>query len=161
MPDLVRRVYVESEGLPLFVAEYLAALRAGGDPDEEPLPTQVRSVLDARLGGLGDVARQVLGAAAAIGRSFDLYTVRQASGRSDEETVSALEELVAQGVVREASGPEPVYDFSHQKLRALVYEQTSLARRRLLHGRAAAALSRGRPGAESAALVAAHLRTGG
>jgi DNA-binding SARP family transcriptional activator/predicted ATPase len=161
VPDLVRRVYVESEGLPLFVAEYLAALRAGGDPAEELLPTEVRSVLDARLGGLGDVARQVLGAAAAIGRSFDLYTLRQASGRSDEETVAALEELVAQGVVREASGPEPTYDFSHQKLRALVYEQTSLARRRLLHGRAAAALSRRRPGEESAALVASHLRLAG
>ena len=38
VPDLVRRVYVESEGLPLFVAEYLAALRAGGGPDEERLP---------------------------------------------------------------------------------------------------------------------------
>ena len=50
VPDLVRRVYVESEGLPLFVAEYLAALRAGGGPAEELLPTQVRSVLDARLG---------------------------------------------------------------------------------------------------------------
>ena len=161
VPDLVRRVYVESEGLPLFVAEYLAALRAGGDPAEEALPTEVRSVLDARLGGLGDMARQVLGAAAAIGRSFDLDTLRQASGRSDEETVGALEELVAQGVVREAPGPEPSYDFSHQKLRALVYEQTSLARRRLLHGRAAAALSRRRPGEANAALVAAHLRLAG
>ena len=40
VPDLVRRVYVESEGLPLFVAEYLAALRAGGDPAEESLPTR-------------------------------------------------------------------------------------------------------------------------
>jgi DNA-binding SARP family transcriptional activator len=160
-PDLAQRVYVESEGLPLFVAEYLAALRAGGDPGEETLPTEVRNVLDARLGGLGDVPRQVLGAAAVIGRSFDLDTVRQASGRSDQETVEALEELVAHGVVRESPGPEPTYDFSHQKLRTLVYEQTSLARRRLLHGRAAAALSRRRPGEESAALVASHLRLAG
>src|SRR2546422_2296936 len=125
------------------------------------LPTQVRSVLDARLAGLGDTARQVLGAAAAIGRSFDLDTVRQASGRSDEETVDALEELVAHGVVREIPGPEPEYDFSHQKLRELVYDQTSLARRRLLHARVAAALSRRRPGEEVAALVAAHLRLTG
>jgi predicted ATPase len=161
VPELARRVYVESEGLPLFVAEYLAALRAGSDPGGDLLPREVRSVLDARLGGLGDVARQVLGAAAAIGRSFDLDTVRQASGRSDEETVGALEELVAQGVVREAPGPEPAYDFSHQKLRSLVYEQTGLARRRLLHGRVAGALSRRRPGAEGAAMVAAHLRLAG
>jgi DNA-binding SARP family transcriptional activator/predicted ATPase len=160
-PDLARRVYVESEGLPLFVAEYLAVLRAGSDPAAEMLPTQVRSVLDARMAGLGDTARQVLGAGAAIGRSFDLDTVRQASGRSDEETVDALEELVAHGVVREVPGPEPEYDFSHQKLRELVYDQTSLARRRLLHARVAAALSRRRPGEEVAALVAAHLRLAG
>ena len=37
-----------------------------------------------------------------------------------------------------------VYDFSHEKLRELVYEQTSLARRRLLHRRVAEALSRRR-----------------
>ena len=158
--ELARRVYLESEGLPLFVAEYLAALHAGGARAEEALLPEVRGLLEARLGGLGDVARQVLGAAAAIGRSFDLDIVRQASGRTDDEAVAALEELVSHGVVREVPGDEPIYDFSHQKLRALVYEQTGLARRRLVHGRVAAALS-GRPGGESAALVAQHLRLAG
>ena len=160
-PGSSARVYLESEGLPLFVAEYLAALRRGRRRRaQDAAAPEVRGLLEARLGGLGDVARQVLGAAAAIGRSFDLDTVRQASGRSDEETVGALEELVAHGVVREVPGAEPGYDFSHQKLRALVYEQTGLARRRLLHGRVAAAMS-ARPGGESAALVAQHLRLAG
>jgi DNA-binding SARP family transcriptional activator len=159
-PELERRVYLESEGLPLFVAEYLAALGTGGEGAREQLPREVRGLLEARLGVLGDVARQVLGAAATIGRSFDLDTVRQASGRSDEETVGALEELVAHGVVREVPGAEPRYDFSHQKLRALVYDQTGLARRRLLHGRVAAAMST-HSGAESTALVAQHLRLAG
>ena len=54
--DLERRVYLESEGLPLFVAEYLAALNAGYGRTEETLPSEVRGLLDARLGGLGDVA---------------------------------------------------------------------------------------------------------
>jgi predicted ATPase len=158
--QLARRVYLESEGLPLFVAEYLAVLHSGGERVEEALPAEVRGVLDARLGGLGDVARQVLGAAAVLGRSFDLDGARHASGRTDEETVAALEELVSQGVVKEVSGAEPVYDFTHQQLRARVYDQTSLARRRLLHGRVAAALST-RPGRENAALVAQHLRLSG
>jgi DNA-binding SARP family transcriptional activator/predicted ATPase len=160
-PDLEQRVYLESEGLPLFVAEYLAALHTGYGRAEETLPPQVRGLLDARLGGLGDVARQVLGAAAVIGRSFDLDTVRQASGRSDEETVAALEELVGQGLVREVAGSEPAYDFSHQKLRARVYEQAGMARRRLLHGRVAAALSGRRLDDDDAALVAQHLRLAG
>jgi len=159
--DPERRVHLESEGLPLFVAEYLAVLRAGDERTGEALPPGVRGLLDARLAGLGDVARQLLGAAAAVGRSFDLETVQQASGRSDEETVGALEELVANGVVREVPGPEPVYDFSHQKLRELVYEHTGLARRRLLHARVAAALSSGRADGKGAALVAQHLRLAG
>ena len=155
--ELQQRVFLESEGLPLFVAEYLAAVHTG----YETLPPEVRDVLDARLAALGDVARQVLGAAAAIGRSFDLDTVREASGRSDEETVAALEELAGQGLVREGPGPEPVYDFAHQKLRERVYEQTGLARRRLLHRRVAAALSQRRAGGETVALVAQHLRLAG
>ena len=145
-PGIERRVYLESEGLPLFVAEYIAALRAEGDPAELALSPEARDLLDARLRPVSDVAAQVLGAAAAIGRSFDLETVREASGRSDEETVGALDELVGHGLVREVPGPEPVYDFSHQKLRGLAYDRTSLARRQLLHRRIATALSRGLAG---------------
>ena len=108
-------------------------------------PREVRSLLGARLAGLGAVAQQVLGAAAVIGRSFGLDTVREASGRGDEEAVSG-----ARGAGRAAAScascpaPEPAYDFSHQKLRALVYEEIGLARRRLLHRRVADALSRAR-----------------
>jgi len=161
VPELQRRVYLESEGLPLFVAEYLAALRADGEFAGQALSPQLRGLLDGRLAGLDDAARQVLGAAAAIGRSFDLDTLRHTSGRSDEEAVVALEQLVGQGVVREVPGAEPVYDFSHQKLRALVYEQTGRARRRLLHGRVAAAFAGRRPQDENAGLVAQHLRLAG
>ena len=160
-PDLGQRVYLESEGLPLFVDEYLAALHAGFEGAGETLPGEVRSLLDARLAGLGDMPRQVLGAAAVIGRSFDLDSVQHASGRSDEETVAALEVLVGQGLVREVPGPDPVYDFSHQQLRARVYEKTGRARRRLLHARVAAALLGPRTDGESAALVAQHLRLAG
>jgi DNA-binding SARP family transcriptional activator len=160
-PALARRMYMESEGLPLFVAEYLAALGAGGESgEEEALVPEMWGLLESRLGGVSDVARQVLGAAAAIGRSFDLDVLRQASGRTDEEAVAALEELVSHGVVREVSGDEPRYDFSHQKLRSLVYEQTGPARRQLLHARVATAMSR-RAGGEGPALVAQHLRMAG
>jgi tetratricopeptide (TPR) repeat protein len=107
------------------------------------------------------MARQLVETAAVIGRSFRLDAVRTASGRSDEETVDGIEELVARGLVRELPGPEPSYDFTHDKLRALVYEEIGLARRRLLHGRVAGALGRAAPGPEGAALVAQHLRLAG
>ena len=48
-PGLQERVYLESEGLPLFVAEYLAARDAGDEGPERTLPDEMRGLLDARL----------------------------------------------------------------------------------------------------------------
>ena len=113
------------------------------------MPRSVHALLRERLASVGETATQVLSAAAVIGRSFDLATVRAASGRSEEETVDALEESMRRGIVREVpgvAGPSVTYDFVHGRMRDVAYEATSLARRRLLHRRAAAAIrpSRGR-----------------
>jgi DNA-binding SARP family transcriptional activator/tetratricopeptide (TPR) repeat protein len=125
-----------SEGLPLFVVEALLA----GDGAEPRLATAARSVkalLRERLASVGETAAQVLAAAAVIGRSFDLALVRGTSGRSDDEAVGAVEELVRRGIVRELDPAGTSYDFAHASFRDAAYEATSLARRRLLHGRAA------------------------
>jgi DNA-binding SARP family transcriptional activator len=148
-PDgLGRRLYDETEGLPLFLGEYLAAITSGALSAEDQawsVPGGVRDLLHGRLGAVGETGWQLLGAAAVIGRSFDFDTVREASGRSEEEAVAALEELTGQGLVEEVKGGGEravAYDFGHEKLRTLVYEETSLARRRLLHRRVAQALVR-------------------
>src|SRR5205823_10814329 len=149
---LVDRLYGETEGLPFFLLEYLNAMAKGqlatGDGDVDwSLPGGVRDLLQSRLSGVSEIGWQLLNTAAVIGRSFDYDTLREASGRSEEETVSALEALIDQGLVEEvqqsASDYALTYDFSHEKLRALVYEETSLARRRLLHRRVAEVLVNG------------------
>ena len=83
----------------------------------------------------------------------DPDAVRDASGRSDEEVVVALEELLARGVLVEAD--DETLDFRHEQERLLVQEGTTLARRRLLHRRVAAALG-GRGRRELHATVIAH-----
>ena len=159
------RLSDETEGLPLFLTEYLTAVEKGElDVGDEAwtLPGGVQDLLRTRLLTVGETAGQVLAAAAVVGRSFDFDTVRAASGRSEEETLTALEELTSRGLIREvdsALGGPPAYDFDHDKLRTLVYEETSLARKRLLHRRAAAALSgqaRGREADSLAGQIARH-----
>ncbi|MBA2464421.1 MAG: AAA family ATPase [Nocardioidaceae bacterium] len=129
--ELVHRLWEKTEGVPLFLVEYLRTLDEEG---EWVLPSGARELLLTRLGPLTETARQTLSAAAVIGRSFDTDAVRLVSGRTEDETVTSLEELVGRGLLREGSFD---YDFGHGLVRALVYEETSLARRRLLHGRAA------------------------
>jgi DNA-binding SARP family transcriptional activator len=163
------RLYQESEGLPLFVVEYLKAFHAGqAQAGDWTQPQGVQSLLLARLAAVDEAGQQLLAAAAVIGRSFDYETLRAASGRSEEETVDCLEQLVRQGLVREAgpSGRAGDYDFSHEQLRTLVYAETGLARRRLLHRRVAEALMRQQPRSVQAAGAAAgqiahHWQMGG
>lgn len=150
---LSQKLYQETEGLPFFVVEYLAALPANREqvaPEEWGMPYSVRDLLRSRLVQIDETGWQLLQAAAVIGRSFDFDTLRATSGRAEDETISTLEALINRGLIREiqfaAQGisPEssrpPGYDFSHEKLREFVYGETSLARKRLLHLRAAEAL---------------------
>jgi len=142
------RVYRESEGLPLFVAELLA-------PGAQTQSGGVRAVFEARLDAVGETAAQVLSAAALIGRTFDADTLRIASGRSEEEVAGALDELGARGLIRER---DLAYDFGHERLREVAEDRIGLARRRLLHRRIAQALAESH---RDPALVARHLEAAG
>ena len=172
--DITDRLYRETEGLPYFVVEYLAAL--GEAPDSWAMPQSVRDLLAARLSAVDEAGLQILQTAAVIGRSFDYATLLEASGRSEEEVIAGLERLLAAGLIREVSGdgPQPEaagkpmgelqYDFTHSQLRSLVYEGINLARRRLLHRRVAAALlprARGPQGEALTPLIAGHFHLGG
>jgi DNA-binding SARP family transcriptional activator/predicted ATPase len=146
-------VFDETEGLPLFVVEYLAAV--GGAAQGGDLPGGVRELLAARLDGIGEAATQLLTAAAVIGRSFDVDVLRAAAGRGEDETAAGLDELTRRGLlVERATG----YEFSHDKLLTVAYKRTGLARRRLLHRRVAEGLAarHGDP-----ALTARHLLAAG
>ncbi len=167
---LEARLYQETEGLPFFLVEYLTILAKDGEAAgvDWSMPGGVRGLLQSRLAGVSETGWQLLTTAAVIGRSFDFDTLRAASGRSDEEIVTALEALIEQGLVAEVQGNGErglTYDFSHEKLRTLVYEETSLARRRLLHRRVAEALvSRARGRLDLGALagqIAHHYRLTG
>jgi predicted ATPase len=133
------QLYQESEGLPFIALEYLNAMDPS-QPDWQ-LPGGVRALLHTRLQAPGETARQLLTAAAVIGRSFDFATLQVVSGRSEWETITGLEELLQLGLIRERGSS--LYDFSHDKLRAVAYEESSTARRRLLHLRAGEAMASG------------------
>jgi len=162
-PSVMERLFEETEGTPFLLVEYLAALEQGTLKPNAPewrLPGGARDVLRARLSALGETAWQLLTTAAVIGRSFDGEIARMVSGRGEDETVQALEELLAHGVIveRRADGDSDLYDFSHALLRELVYDETHQARRRLLHRRIAEAMagrvaSRGTAGATPVAGV--------
>ena len=124
-------IFRDSEGLAVFVAELLRP----GRPEQPS--GGVREAIEARLDAASEVAAQVLGAAALIGRTFDPGTIQAASGRPEDEVALALEELVARGLI---NAREDAYEFGHERLRALAEERLGPARRRALHRRIGDAL---------------------
>lgn len=139
-------LYRETEGLPFFVAEYLRAMERQGEGSAGDMPPSIRQAIEARLNALSGTGKQLLSTAAVIGRSFEYETLRMVSGRSAEETVAGIEELVGAGSIHEFRPSSlrlgPSYDFVHEKLREVALENTTQARQRLLHARTAVALTR-------------------
>ena len=159
---LAARLFQETEGVPFFIVQYLEAVSEGAAGEESwNLPSSVADLLRARVARLGEAERQIVTAAAVIGRSFAFDVLRQASGRSEEEAISAVENLVRHGLFQPLAqgdgGTELDYDFGHEKLRTFVYEETSLPRRRLLHRRVGEALARGARGHRERGAVAGQI----
>ena len=132
------RLHSETRGNPLFIIE---SVRSGvEDPEGRSSNTSlVNAVITSRLARLSPAAYEVAGLAAAVGRSFT-FDLLQRSGDRDEDTLAtALDELWRRRIIVSLEGQ--TYDFSHDRLREVAYEELSPIRRRHLHRRLARALS--------------------
>jgi DNA-binding SARP family transcriptional activator len=140
--DFSARLFAETEGLPFLVTAYLqtSPLETADADALWAMPPTVRDLFESRLAMVQETEKQILQTAAVIGRPCGFPLLQAASGRSDEETIDALETALAHHLLVEQD-PELGYDFSHHKLRDLVIDDMSLARKRLLHRRVAKILA--------------------
>lgn len=167
-----------TEGNPFFVTEVVRLLTSEGalsDPESEAwrlVPEVVGDVVRQRLDALPSTAREVLGAAAVLGRTFPAHLLAReelgvAAGSSDrpddpQDVVDgAMEAGLVLGLV-EPAGPGH-FRFSHAVVRDAVYQSVPAPARARLHATAAALLERlyaGQWDARSAEL-AEHYRLAG
>ena len=176
-PVDVDLLLAETHGLPMLVREYVEALRSadapgasagGGQLADWWPPASVRELFLARLRAASEPTLQVLTAAAVLGSDADADLLQAVSGRGEDEIVEAIEEAVARSLLTEdpppAVGGVPSYRFRYEAMRKTAYDSASLARRRLLHGRAADVLAPRHhrdPVGTPAGTVAEHLQLAG
>jgi tetratricopeptide (TPR) repeat protein/transcriptional regulator with XRE-family HTH domain len=145
---LAERLHRETEGNPFFLTSMLQSL-SDGDTQLEPraagragmLPDALRDAVRVRLAHVPKEYRPILESAAVLGRRVDFDALLDVSGASEERLLDALGALVNRRLLHEE--PEDgLYDFSHDKVREVVYGDIGGARRRLLHRSVAEALER-------------------
>jgi ABC-type oligopeptide transport system substrate-binding subunit/DNA-binding SARP family transcriptional activator len=169
-----RRLHRLTGGNPFFLLETLRALFEAGLLQQDRLgwrgnldrlsdsfarltwPDSVTGIVRRRLERLHPTASQLLEAGAVLGQRFDLDLAQATSGRSEQETIDALDELTARQLI---IGGERYYQFRHDLLRAIVEKDLSYGRRRLLHRRAGEALEKQEPG--NAVALARHFAAAG
>jgi class 3 adenylate cyclase/predicted ATPase len=154
LPATIRQGIIErTDGIPLFVEEVTkAALEAGGGEDAAEravaaipspsvsVPASLHASLMARLDRLGS-AKEVAQIGAAIGREFSHALLAAVDRRPDVELQSALDRLIAAGLLfSQGVPPYATYLFKHALVQDAAYGTLLREQRRALHARIAETL---------------------
>jgi len=165
LPESVRQLILDkAEGNPFFLEEIIRSLldaglveqqdghwRATADIIRLQIPDTLVGVITARLDRLEDTDRQVIQAAAVLGREFDHDALADLIGDAPR-LGGSLSTLRRRELIRRAG---PGRDsFKHGLTQEAAYESLLLSRRRQLHHLAAEALARRAP--DRAAEIARH-----
>ena len=151
-PDaaLLERLWMRSEGNPLFTEELLAA----GLDGRGALPPTLRDALMVRIERLSEDAQEILRVLAA-GRRLDESLLADASGMDATRLRAALRETVASHIV--AAGEDGFYRFRHALLREVVHDDLLPGEHADLHLALARALERRAEGQGYGAFVTAGI----
>lgn len=157
-PALVRRLWLRSDGNPLFTEELLAA----GLDGRGGLPATLRDALMVRIERLPPGAQEVVRLIAA-GQRLTHDVLADAGDLEPRALRDALREAVASHVL--AVDEEDRYAFRHALLREVVQDDLLPGEQAHLHLALAGALQRnappGAPGVHLASAIAHHLLAGG
>jgi class 3 adenylate cyclase/tetratricopeptide (TPR) repeat protein len=140
---LVSVIVDRAEGNPLYLEELCSAVSAReGEPAEDErtdeMPGALESLLLSRIDALPSASRNVLQAAAILGRAF----MKDVVGRmcSDTDVDAAVQELLRADVIRERGRRPATFVFRHGLVREAALSTLTPAAYRELHKRAAVAL---------------------
>ena len=137
--EQINQLWRATAGHPLFIIESLRSTEEQGG--HSTLPPKVQHVIQTRLAELSPAAHRLAMVAAVVGHAFSLALVGQAGKVEDDETLLLLlDELWTRRIILPRGDDR--YDFSHDRIREVVYAAVGPIQQRLLHHRVAQALEK-------------------
>jgi DNA-binding SARP family transcriptional activator len=169
------RLYNETAGNPFFLQEIIrgmtesgqirveagqwsGALVQGAAEMDVPLPESLRETILARVERLTEMSRTFVQAAVVAGRAFPYEIVYRAGGWREEASLSALEDLITRGFLREGTS-KGSFTFVHHLMQEAIYSELTVPRRVYWHRRLAETIEALHP--EEYELIAYHFIAAG
>ncbi len=145
--DLEELILEKTEGVPLFIEEFLRSLRdlkimvkqnhhyqLARNIQALAVPSTIQEVIMARVDSLPEGARDLLQTASVIDRAFSHELIKQASGLPEPELLSRLSILKNAELLYERDiYPRSTYVFKHALTREVLYDSLLTRRKKQLH----------------------------
>ena len=160
-PELLDRIFEETEGNPFFLSEVVNLLTQEGKLTESvsdiAVPDGVREALGRRLDRISEEANELLQVAAVVGREFAYDTLTLLGERDEDALLRLIEEALEARVIEEMGQPGR-YRFTHALMQETLLDELSTTRRVRIHGQVGEALERrwGARADERATRLAVH-----
>ncbi len=141
--EFLQTLYEKTEGNPLFVSEIVGILqqeisRLDVEHIELEIPDGIQEVIGRRLNCLSEECNDTLARASVIGRRFNLRVLTMLLPEADQmHALKTLEEATGRGILRESEASVGEFQFSHVLIRDILYNELSLTKKILLHGKVA------------------------
>jgi tetratricopeptide (TPR) repeat protein/transcriptional regulator with XRE-family HTH domain len=163
---LRKRLLQRAGGVPFFVVSCVQGLRSGslgtgagvGSREREGVPWDLAHTIRQRLATLPEAARELLGAAAVVGRVVPRMVLVGVATQPEREVLAALEAACHARLLEEEEGD--VYHFAHDVIREVIEADLGAARRTMLHRGVAEMLEAG-PDEPPLELLAYHYARSG
>jgi tetratricopeptide (TPR) repeat protein len=156
---LATALHKATEGNPLFVDQVFRMMKTRADlgvPSAPlPIPEGIREMIKKRLATVVGPCRELLDAAAVIGREFTRPLLAAVCDQAETSLRGPLDKLLESGIVA-----EPVlgtYEFAHALFREALYRDLPSDQRARLHARVAGAFEASGAAEKSLGEIAQHL----
>ena len=122
--DILDRLYLKTEGIILFIIEYLSIFKENSDNLLDS--RKVESILRSRLNELNPLEQKILNISSVFVNNIDLNFLLNYLNNDEDDVFEAIESLQNQKLLKEVSEEDSIcYQFSHSILRDFIYSNLS------------------------------------
>lgn len=132
--QVLSKIYNETEGNPFFLTEYINTIKFNSNINL--ISSKMNDIMKSRFLDVSEKCKNILRISSLFFDEIPLYILHEITGEDELNIIDAIEELENKFILREVNNNNIItFMFTHQKLREFIYNDQSLARRKILHNK--------------------------